>query len=152
MEMASTLVPTSTTAAVRPAGVLYAVGVRVFTDRQLLRQIRSEIVRNGMRPEQIAALENVTPEVLIELLDEGLADDPSSGAQLRELARRRSGWRVGAWRTTRQHPSKLHILDAGGIALCGTPRGGALGLVHSGPCLTCAAHARLQLSALPRAA
>jgi hypothetical protein len=125
----------------------YGVGVRVYTDRRLLRQIRAEIVRNAMQPEQIAALENVTPEVLIALLDLRLATEADSGVQLREYAAAREGYAVAAWRTTRKHASKLHILDANGVALCGTLLGAQRADVHSGPCLTCAAHADITPSA-----
>jgi hypothetical protein len=119
--------------------------MRVLTDRQLLRQIRTEIVRNVMQPEEIAALENVTPDELVALLDERLADETDSGAQLRGFAASHEGWEVVAWRTTRNHPSKLHILEANRVALCGTPLGAERASVHSGPCLTCAAHAGLEL-------
>lgn len=121
----------------------YAVGMRVLTDRRLLRQIRAEIITNTMRPSDIAVLENVTPEVLVALLDERLATDPSSGAQLRQLAASHAGLWAVAWRTSRKHPSKLHILDASDVALCGTAVGEDRCEIHSGPCLTCAAHARL---------
>lgn len=119
----------------------YGVGLRVFTDRRLLRQIRAEIVRNGMRAAEIAALENVSTEVLATLLDARLAEDGGSGAALRRYATNREGFVVAAWHTTRGRPSKLHILDATGTALCGTPIGGALAAVHAGPCGTCAGHA-----------
>lgn len=120
--------------------------MRVFTDRRLLRQIRSEIVRNAMAPGEIAVLENVTPEVLIALLEERAEPPEDSAALLREFATSRAGFEVLAWRTTRGHCSKLHILDADGIALCGTPRGPEPVAIHSGVCSTCAAHAALDLS------
>jgi hypothetical protein len=121
--------------------VPYGVGRRVFTDQRLLRQIRAEIVGNTMQPRDIAVLENVTLEVLVVLLDERLAADPYSGAQLRQLAASHARFQAVAWRTSRKHPSKLHILDASDIALCGTPVGQERSEIHSGPCLTCAAHA-----------
>jgi hypothetical protein len=119
----------------------YGVGIRVFNDRRLLRQIRTEIARNAMQAEEIAALENVTPEVLIALLEERLASEADSGTRLREYATAHDGFRVAAWRTTRKHSSKLHILDRSGTALCGTPAGAEQAAVDSGPCMTCAAHA-----------
>ncbi len=125
----------------RPARQRYGVGIRVFTDRGLLRQIRTEIIRNEMLPEEIAALENVPPGVLIALLDERLATEADSGSQLREFAASHAGFQVVAWRTTRKRASKLHILDADGVALCGTAPGAERAPVHAGPCSTCAAHA-----------
>jgi len=125
----------------------YGVGIRVFTDRPLLRQIRTEIVRNGMPTEEIAALENVAPEVLVALLDERLAPEADSGAQLRRFAASRAGFQALAWRTTRKRASKLHILDPDGVALCGTAPGAERAPVHAGPCSTCAAHADAELSA-----
>jgi hypothetical protein len=119
----------------------YGVGIRVFRDRRLLRQIRAEILRNGMLTEEIAALENVSPPVLISLLEQRLAMEADSGAQLREFAASRAGFQVVAWRTTRKRASKLHILGADGVALCGTPPGAERAPVHAGPCSTCAAHA-----------
>ena len=124
----------------------------MFTDTRLLRQIRTEIVRNTMQLEEIAPLENVTPEVLIALLDERLAAEADSGAQLRQFAASRPGFQVATWRTTRKHPSKLHILDADGAALCGTPSRPDRAAVHSGPCVTCAALAGISLAAASRAA
>jgi hypothetical protein len=121
--------------------------MRVFTDRRLLRQIRSEIVRNAMAPGEIAVLENVTPEVLIALLEERAEPPEDSGALLREFAASRAGFEVLAWRTTRGHCSKLHILDADGIALCGTPRGAHPVAIHSGVCSTCASHVGTDLAA-----
>jgi AcrR family transcriptional regulator len=125
----------------------YGVGMRVFSDRRLLRQIRAEIVRNSMQPEEIAALENVTAEVLVALLDERLAGDGDSGAQLQRFAAAHTGFSVAAWRTTRRHSSKLHLLDADGVALCGTLPGAARTAVHAGPCLTCVAHADAWIAA-----
>jgi hypothetical protein len=122
----------------RPAvRLVYGVGMRVFTDRRLLRQIRRDIVSNVMKAEQVAALENVTPELLIALLDQHL----DSGAHLRAYVAARPGFRTGAWRTTRHQASKLHVFDQGGETLCGTPVSGERAPVHSGPCRTCAAHA-----------
>jgi len=135
-----------------PTGLRYAVGMRVFTDRRLLRQIRSEIVCNSMRPEEVAVLENVTPEVLIALLEERAEPADDSGALLRRVAASRPGFQVIAWRTTRGHCSKLHILDADGVALCGTPRGAERVAIHSGACLTCAAHAGLEIAVAAGAA
>ena len=126
-------------------GLNYGVGMRVFTDRRLLRQIRRDIVGNVMKAEQVAALENVTPEVLIALLEQRLAPDTDSGAELRAYAASHRGFRTRAWRTTRHHASKLHVLDEEGVTLCGTPVGGEPAAVHSGPCRTCAAHARSTL-------
>jgi hypothetical protein len=125
----------------------YGVGIRVFSDRPLLRQIRTEIVRNGMQTEEIAALENVAPDVLVALLDEQLAPEADSGAQLRGFASSRAGFQVVAWRTTRKRASKLHILDGNGVALCGTAPGAEPAPVHAGPCSTCAAHADVELPA-----
>ena len=99
-----------------------------------------------MAPGEIAVLENVTPEVLIALLEER-AEPPDSGALLREFAASRAGFEVLAWRTTRGHCSKLHILDADGIALCGTPRGVHPVAIHSGVCSTCASHVGTDLVA-----
>jgi hypothetical protein len=124
----------------------YAVGMRVFTDQRLLRQIRAEIIGNTMQPRDIAVLENVTTEVLVALLDERLAADPSSGAQLRQFAASHAGLQTVAWRTSRKHPSKLHILDARDVALCGTPVGEERCEMHSGPCLTCATRAGIVTS------
>jgi hypothetical protein len=125
----------------------YGVGIRVFTDRPLLRQIRTEIVRNGMLTEEIAALENVAPDVLVALLDERLAPEADSGAQLCRFAASRAGFQAVAWRTTRKRASKLHILDGNGVALCGTTPGVARAPVHAGPCSTCVAHAVTELPA-----
>jgi hypothetical protein len=129
-----------------PTRLRYGVGMRVFTDRRLLRQIRSEIVRNAMRPEEIAVLENVTPEVLVGLLEDREEPEEDSGAPLRQFAASREGFAVLAWRTTRKHASKLHILDADGVALYETPLGAESVAVHSGACSTCAAHAGLGLA------
>lgn len=130
----------------------YGVGIRVFTDRPLLRQIRTEIVRNGMLTEEIAALENVAPEVLVALLAGRLAPEADSGAPLRQFADSHAGFQAVAWRTTRKHASKLHILDGNGVALCGTTPGVERALVHAGACSTCAAHAGFDLAATARAA
>jgi hypothetical protein len=130
----------------------YGVGMRVFTDRRLLGQIRSEIVRNSMRPEEVAPLENVTPEVLIALLEERAEPTEDSSVLLRQFAVSRAGFQVIAWRTTRGHCSKLHIIDADGVVLCGTPSGAERAAIHSGACVTCTAHARLELAASARAA
>ena len=121
----------------------YGVGMRVFTDQRLLRQIRREILGNAMQPRDIAVLENVTPEVLLALIEERLAADPDSGVQLRQFAASRVGLQAVAWRTSRKHPSKLHILDASDVALCGTSPGDERAAVHSGPCRACAARAGL---------
>jgi hypothetical protein len=138
---------TRATLAACPPRQRYGVGMRVFTDRRLLHQIRSEIVRNAMAPGEIAVLENVTPEVLIALLEERAEPPEDSGALLREFAASRAGFEVLAWRTTRGHCSKLHILDADGIALCGTPRGAHRVAIHSGVCSTCASHVGTDLAA-----
>lgn len=143
--MASPIAVTRQSTARSVSDAPYGVGIRVFTDTRLLRQIRTEIVRNTMQLEEIAPLENVTPQVLIALLDARLATEVDSGAQLRQFAASRPGFQVAAWRTSRQHPSKLHILDADGVALCGTPARAERAAVHSGPCVTCAAHAGLSL-------
>lgn len=134
----------TTTEVVSPGGHTgrYAVGVRVFKDKRLLRQIRHDIIRNVLQPEQIAPLENVTPEVLVALLEDRLADDADSAAHLREFAASKPGFRTAAWLTTRHHPSKLHVLNDAGVALCGTPLGAERAALHSGPCHTCAAQAR----------
>jgi hypothetical protein len=130
----------------------YGVGMRVFTDQRLLRQIRTEIVSNAMQPRDIAVLENVTPEVLLALIDERLATDPDSGAQLRQFAAARAGLQAVAWRTSRKHPSKLHILDASDVSLCGTPPGAERAAIHSGPCRTCCARAGLVIRRMPKQA
>jgi hypothetical protein len=135
-----------------PSHLRYGVGLRVFKESRLLGQIRNEIVSNVMQPAEIAELENVTPEVLIALLDLRLARAPESGTLLRQFAASRAGFQVAAWRTTRKHPSRLHILDSNGLALCGTPPGAKLVAVHSGPCLTCAGHAGLDLTGRAQAA
>jgi hypothetical protein len=114
----------------------YGVGFRVFTDRRLLGQIWGAISRNVMQPDEIARLENVSTATLIELIEQHVTP---AGA-LREYAAARPAYSVLAWRTSRKHPSKLHILNAGGIALCGTPVGGEPLTVHDGPCSTCAAY------------
>ena len=114
----------------RASRLHYGVGMRVLTDRHLLRQIREEIVQNHMDPADIARLENVTAEELVALLDLRLAGDAASGAQLRTQAAV-IGLPVGAWRTSRGHASKLHALLSGGTTLCGTPRGAEPVPVHA---------------------
>jgi hypothetical protein len=114
----------------------YGVGFRVFTDGRLLTQIWGAISRNVMAPEQIARLENVSTTTLIELIEQHVT--PAGG--LRDYAAARVGYSVLAWRTSRKHPSKLHIIDAIGVALCGTPIGAEPLAVHDGPCATCAAY------------
>ncbi len=116
----------------------YGVGLRVLFDRPLLRQIREELLRLTMRPEQIAALENVGIEELVLLIDTRLGG-AGSGAQLRRFADANAGYSVIAWRTSRSHPSKLHLLSPEGMVVCGTPPGGEQIIVHSGPCRTCGA-------------
>lgn len=126
-----------------PPNVRYGVGMRIFADRRLLAQIRNDIARNVMQPEDIAMLENITSEVLIALLEAQPAQEGSSGARLRQFAASQAGFCVAAWRTTRKRPSRLHILDTGGLPLCGTRPGADLMSVHSGPCLGCAGRAGL---------
>jgi hypothetical protein len=121
----------------------YGVGMRVFSDRRLLRQIRNELVGNGMRAEEIAALENVTPDVLVALLEQRLATECDSGIPLRRFVASRPGFQVAAWRNTRKRSSKLHIIDPAGVALCGTPQGDVRSVVDCGPCLTCATRSGL---------
>jgi hypothetical protein len=150
--MASTGLATPAASLAAPLRMRYGVGMRVLTDRRLLSQIRSEIARNVMSLEEIAVLENVTPEALIALLEEGLGTAEDCGTPLRHFAAATEGFEVLAWRNTRKHPSKLHILDANGVVLCGTPRGPERVPIHAGACLTCAARAGLQAAALPRAA
>jgi hypothetical protein len=115
----------------------YGVGFRVFTDRRLLAQIWDSIFHNVMQPEQIARLENVSAEVLAGLIEEHVMP----AGPLRAYAAEHPGCSVLAWRTTRKHLSKLHLLDDRGVALCGTPIGGEPLAVHDGPCSTCAAYA-----------
>lgn len=143
MESAARVEPAAFVTA--PKRLRYGVGMRVFTDRRLLRQIRSEIVCNSMQPEEVAPLENVTPEVLIALLEERAEPADDRGALLRQFVASREGFQMLAWRTTRKHASKLHILDPDGVALCGTPLGAEPVAIHSGACLTCAAHAGVGL-------
>lgn len=127
----------------------YGVGMRVLNDRPLLRQIWAELACNSMQPEEIAALENVRLEVLIELLADRSAAEADAGSQLREVAASR-GQRIAAWRTSRNHVSKLHVLDEEGVALCGTPARPRPAPVDSGPCFTCATRLGISLkSALP---
>jgi hypothetical protein len=131
-----------TQVAVRPrpaletGGIEYGVGLRVFTDRRLLRQIRDELVGGAMRLEEIAILENVTPDALVALLEERLAGERESGLWLHRLAAS-LGFQVTAWRRSRHHPSRLHVLDAEGV-LCGASPGSERSAIHSGPCLSCA--------------
>lgn len=123
-----------------PSSSLYGVGLRVLTDLALLRQIRGEIVSNVMQLEEIAHLENVTPERLHSLLRDW-GDDGGLAMWLRSAARSRPGYRVAAWRTSRHHASKLHLLDLHGLSLCGTPVGESEIAVDAGGCATCAVHA-----------
>ena len=141
---------TAASADARPVSataVRYGVGVRVFGDPGLLRQIRAEVARNRMRPEDIAVLENVTPQTLIDVLQHGAGAERDPVAPLRAFVDARQGFQLLAWRTSREHASKLHIITAAGLALCGTPCGAQPAPVHSGPCRTCAAHLGLKLSA-----
>jgi hypothetical protein len=124
----------------------FGVGVRVFSDRALLRQIRKELARNAMRAELIARLENVTAEALLEIVANGPGAWETSSAALRDFAISRSGFRALAWRTSRRHVSKLHVVAPEGAALCGTPLGTELAPVHAGPCVTCGALARAATS------
>ena len=122
----------------------YGVGMRVFTDRPLLRQIRAELVRNAMEPAEIAALENVPTEVLIGLLERGPQPNTDPTSVLRQFAADHEGYRVLAWRTTRKRASRLHLIDPSGVPLCGTPPRSELSPVGSGACSTCVAHAQLE--------
>jgi hypothetical protein len=121
----------------------YGVGVRVLTDRPLLKQIRAEIARNAMKVEEIAVLENVSAAELIQLLEQFFGGETRSGQQLREFALSHPGFGVAAWRTSRKHVSKLHLLNAEGILPCGTSPGSERSPVHSGTCVTCAVYAGL---------
>jgi hypothetical protein len=129
------------------ATLKYGVGLRVRRDTALLRQIREEVVHGGMQLEQIASLENVSVEELIDLLDERLAGDVNSGWRLRAVAASRAGWQVVAWRNSRGHASRLHVVNEASTTLCGTPPGADLIAVYSGPCMTC-----LELAGAPRPA
>lgn len=122
----------------------YGVGLRVLTDSALLRQIRAEIASNVMQLDQIAQLENVTTEQLLVLLRDR-ADEGGVCARLRSFANSRRGYRVVAWRTSRHHPSKLHLLDEEGTPLCGTPVGEREIWVDAGPCVTCASRAGIHV-------
>jgi hypothetical protein len=59
--------------------------VRVFSDRALLKQIRTDLARNAMQPEAIARFENVSLEALVAVLQNGLG--PAQDAP-RHLTRR----------------------------------------------------------------
>jgi hypothetical protein len=119
---------------------MYGVGFRVLTDLMLLRQIRAEIACNAMELEEIAQLENVTAEQLLAILRNG-PDEGGLGALLRSFARSRPGHRVAAWRTSRHHASKLHLLDGEGVPFCGTIVGENEIAVDTGGCVTCALRA-----------
>ena len=111
-----------------------------LADSVLLHQIRAEIGSNVMQLEEIAQLENVTSEQLLGLLRDR-ADEDGVGARLRSFARSRPGYRVAAWRTSRHHASKLHLLDGDGIPLCGTVVGEKEVAADTGVCVTCALRA-----------
>jgi hypothetical protein len=130
-----------------PPSLRFGVGVRVFSDRALLKQIRTDLARNAMQPEAIARFENVSLEALVAVLQNGLgpAQDPS--APLREFVSSRDGYGLLAWRTSRHHVSKLHIITDAGVALCGTPRRAKAAPVHSGLCQTCMTLAGLDVGA-----
>jgi hypothetical protein len=131
------------TAASRSFRLRYGIGLRVFTDQKLLEQISDAIFHNVMEPEEIARLENVPTAVLVGLLEQRCA----GVSALREFAAEHKELSVMSWRTTRKHPTKLHICDGRGVTLCGIRKGRVAVAVNDGPCLTCADHARLELTA-----
>jgi hypothetical protein len=123
----------------------YAVGLRVLTDRGLLRQIREELRARAMELSDIARLENVSEDVLLGVLEAPVSPAEEPSVLLREFAACHDGYSTAAWRTTRHRFSKRHVLDAGGVALCGTPLGVEREVLDSGPCRTCAEHAGIKL-------
>jgi hypothetical protein len=128
-------------------GVRYGVGMRVLSDRMLLRQIRAAIASNTMAVDQIARLENVSAETLVELLERRLCEDAESGQQLRAFAAAHPGFSVVSWRTSRNHVSRLHLVNVEGVLVCGTPPGATRSPIHAGPCGSCAANVGLGLTA-----
>lgn len=122
-------------------GGSYAVRPRILTDRGLLRQIRAELTCRAMGVAEIARLEDVTPELLMRVIEAGLSrtDDPSWA--LRAYARRNPQFQTAAWLTSRGRLSRRHIINPAGLALCGIPLGPERELLDGGPCRTCAERA-----------
>ena len=122
----------------------YGVGLRVFGDKRLLRQIRDEIYAHVMPIATIAMLENVSSDQLMRLLE---AEESAEGASaaLRRLTDHQSGYGTVAWRTSRKRLSKRHIVNKHGRTLCGTPIGKEHEVLDSGPCHTCAARAGINI-------
>jgi hypothetical protein len=119
----------------------YGVGLRILTDRSLLRQIRDELAGRAMAAAQIARLENVTPEVLLHVIETSLTPEEDPSWALRHYARVRLGYQTAAWLTTRGRLSRRHIVNSLGVALCGIPLGPERELLDAGPCRTCAERA-----------
>jgi hypothetical protein len=121
----------------------YGVGLRILTDRSLLRQIRDEIASRAMAAAQIAHLENVTPEVLFHVIERSLTPEEDPSWALRHYARTHPGYGTAAWLNTRGRLSRRHIINPSGVALCGIPLGSERELLDAGPCRTCAERAGL---------
>lgn len=121
----------------------FDVGFRVFTDHRLVRQIADALRRRTMSADEIARLENVTPAVLLQVVEARLdpRSDPSS--ELRAFARAHYGYSTAAWVKSRNRLSRRHIIGPCGEALCGTPLREGRELLDGGPCHTCAARAGL---------
>ena len=119
----------------------YGVGLRILTDRRLLRQVRDELRTCAMAAADIARLENVTPEVLLQVVEAGLAPGEDPSWPLRAYARAHAGFETAAWVNTRGHLSKRHIINPSGVALCGIPLLPGRELLDGGPCRTCAERA-----------
>jgi hypothetical protein len=115
----------------------FAVGFRVFTDQGLVRQIADALRSRAMSAAEIALLENVTPDVLLQLVEARLDSrlDPSS--ELRAFARSHRGYSTAAWVKSRNRLSRRHIIGPSGAALCGVMLGEERELLDAGPCHTC---------------
>jgi hypothetical protein len=119
----------------------YAVGLRILTDRGLLRQIRDELKRRAMSLAAIAQLENVSPTVLLQVVEAGLDPSEDPSWSLRQFARDNAAYTTAAWITSRGKLSRRHIVNPAGEALCGIPLGAERELLDVGPCRTCAERA-----------
>jgi hypothetical protein len=131
------------TARPRPLIPAFAVGFRVFTDRGLVRQIADALRCRTMSAAEIARLENVRPEVLLQIVESRLDPRYDASSELRAFARSHHGYSTAAWVKSRNRLSRRHIIGPSGAALCGTPLGEGRELLDGGPCHTCAVRASL---------